>query len=1038
MMLPRDASAPLDPALLAPHLESIRRLARGLVAGDDLADDVVQETWIVALRRPPAEREHLGGWLAGIARNVARNLRRGQRRRLAHEAEGARPEAVPSSGEVVERIEEHRRVLALARELEEPYRTTLVLRYFDDLTPTEIATRLGRPVATVKTHLRRGLERLRSQLDAEHGGDRARWQHALGPLAFAGARPRSGTAWSPWGVAAAVVVAVAVGTLAVQALLRDDRSSRADAPDALVADGGQLPGADGDASSPAQRLRAGGGVGGAAGAGGGLAAAHPKAPPEDKRERVIPVNIGVGGGRVPATVVVRGQDLAVRRFPVGEDGLLHLRDLPDGMYVAWIESPSTLTSSDAVIPIPYRWDRLPSIVALPAASLEVRVVDATAKEPIAGATVAVHEGGQSTGAPGWTGLTGADGRVRIPSVPGMALDGLGSLRVCATGPGHQAGQAQVVLPPKATSALPEVTVALSAGAALRGRAVDGAGVGVGDAVVLAAPKPQNRGIGGPDAEPSLDYDDALLARISAGPSQVAVGVVHSNEPLLDDRPDAIAVRTGPGGAFDLEGLRPGLRYEIVGFHPGRPRATAILDPALADGGGPLTLAFVEFGSAVLAVTDLDGVPLTAPRATRSAGEWRLVEGKLTATRLVPGWQHAWITAPGHVPGQVRFEVEPGRVASATVRLRPALVLRGVVVGSDGTPVAHASVGLDHGNEGFVEWEYGMGDSWTQADANGAFSFEGAPAGRYSLYAHGKGYRSRWGVTTELPGEPVRLVLEPRDARRLALRVAVPAGARPPDKIVVHVHARPPPDDARVRSMLHEGGGWRMPLGMEQTFPWGGEPYPVLLEPDATELVVIAEGYAPADVLVPAGTATSAAATLSPGRTVRGTLLDEEGRPIPGGVVVGLPGVPGAQGVNTAADGSFALEHLPLGNVTLWSIADGFLPAQVEARGSRGDVPVQIRLRKGVVVQGLVTGWDPALCECASLKAIEEGTEAPAQWDGWEASYQTGRFRMTLPPGRYVLEASQSYRAGRTTIVVEEGKPLDVAIEMVKTKERPER
>jgi hypothetical protein len=227
---------------------------------------------------------------------------------------------------------------------------------------------------------------------------------------------------------------------------------------------------------------------------------------------------------------------------------------------------------------------------------------------------------------------------------------------------------------------------------------------------------------------------------------------------------------------------------------------------------------VDFGSAVLSATDLDGTPLTAPQVTRSAGEWRLVEGKLMASRLTPGWQHVWITAPGRVPEAARFEIEPGRVASATVRLRPALVLRGVVMGSDGAPVAQARVGLEHGNDGFVEWEYGMGDSWTRADADGAFSFEGAPAGRYRLYAHGKGYQSRWGVTTELPGEPVRIVLETREVRRLALRVGLPEGAPTPEKVVVHVHARPSPDDALVRSIAAvETGrcrsGWsKLPMG----------------------------------------------------------------------------------------------------------------------------------------------------------------------------------------------------------------------------------
>jgi len=68
------------------------------------------------------------------------------------------------------------------------------------------------------------------------------------------------------------------------------------------------------------------------------------------------------------------------------------------------------------------------------------------------------------------------------------------------------------------------------------------------------------------------------------------------------------------------------------------------------------------------------------------------------------------------------------------------------------------------------------------------------------------------------------VLEPRELRRLSLRVAVTEGASPPEKIRVHVHPGPSPDDARVRAMLHGGGDWQMPLGMAQSFPWGAEPY----------------------------------------------------------------------------------------------------------------------------------------------------------------------------------------------------------------------
>ena len=55
-----------------------------------------------------------------------------------------------------------RRALA---DLDEPYRETVSLRYFGELSLNEIAEVTGRPLGTVKTHLHRGLLRLRTSLE---------------------------------------------------------------------------------------------------------------------------------------------------------------------------------------------------------------------------------------------------------------------------------------------------------------------------------------------------------------------------------------------------------------------------------------------------------------------------------------------------------------------------------------------------------------------------------------------------------------------------------------------------------------------------------------------------------------------------------------------------------------------------------------------------------------------------------------------------------------------------------------------------------
>jgi RNA polymerase sigma-70 factor (ECF subfamily) len=49
--------------------------------------------------------------------------------------------------------------------LDEPYREVVALRFFGDLSLGEIADQTGRPLGTVKTHLHRGLLRLRASLE---------------------------------------------------------------------------------------------------------------------------------------------------------------------------------------------------------------------------------------------------------------------------------------------------------------------------------------------------------------------------------------------------------------------------------------------------------------------------------------------------------------------------------------------------------------------------------------------------------------------------------------------------------------------------------------------------------------------------------------------------------------------------------------------------------------------------------------------------------------------------------------------------------
>jgi RNA polymerase sigma-70 factor (ECF subfamily) len=60
-------------------------------------------------------------------------------------------------------------VRAAVAALEEPYREVVALRFFGELSLDEIAMITGRPLGTVKTHLHRGLLRLRARIDGGAG-----------------------------------------------------------------------------------------------------------------------------------------------------------------------------------------------------------------------------------------------------------------------------------------------------------------------------------------------------------------------------------------------------------------------------------------------------------------------------------------------------------------------------------------------------------------------------------------------------------------------------------------------------------------------------------------------------------------------------------------------------------------------------------------------------------------------------------------------------------------------------------------------------
>jgi RNA polymerase sigma factor (sigma-70 family) len=198
---------------LLEHAVFARRLARALVGDEARADDVVQQTWLNALEHPPRAGRGLKAWLATVVRNTASKLRRDESRREAREQRAAAPEPLPSAAEVAAQLAAQRDLLDAVARLDEPGRSTIHARFFEERTPTEIAAALGIPVRTVETRLRRAIERLRKELDERVEGGRRAWVGLLVGGSVVAMKTKSASAIAVsaliFATAATVVVTVA-------------------------------------------------------------------------------------------------------------------------------------------------------------------------------------------------------------------------------------------------------------------------------------------------------------------------------------------------------------------------------------------------------------------------------------------------------------------------------------------------------------------------------------------------------------------------------------------------------------------------------------------------------------------------------------------------------------------------------------------------------------------------------------------------------------------------------------------------------------
>lgn len=156
-------------AWYAEHFDRLARYARWRCGGlADLADDVVQETWLTAVRRLRSfdpDRGPFSSWLCGIAANAARNAVRARRRHRSRTRPLAPGDDPPAGAPDPAAVEKAERVATALAALPDHYEAVLRAKYLDRLTVEEIAATRGDTPKAVESLLTRARQAFREAFE---------------------------------------------------------------------------------------------------------------------------------------------------------------------------------------------------------------------------------------------------------------------------------------------------------------------------------------------------------------------------------------------------------------------------------------------------------------------------------------------------------------------------------------------------------------------------------------------------------------------------------------------------------------------------------------------------------------------------------------------------------------------------------------------------------------------------------------------------------------------------------------------------------
>lgn len=155
----------------------VRTLARTLAMDEDKAHDLEQRAWEITLNQPSGKITDAQKWFSGVLRNLGVMQWREDKSRARREdivatreqSQGTNLSAESTPIEIQESIETARLLTASLSELAEPYRTVLYLRFYEELKVREVAGRLNIPESTAQYRISTGLQMLRTRMHDQVG-----------------------------------------------------------------------------------------------------------------------------------------------------------------------------------------------------------------------------------------------------------------------------------------------------------------------------------------------------------------------------------------------------------------------------------------------------------------------------------------------------------------------------------------------------------------------------------------------------------------------------------------------------------------------------------------------------------------------------------------------------------------------------------------------------------------------------------------------------------------------------------------------------